>query len=132
MTLKTAEEILTFMGVNLVGNHYVQEDFVSELLKRDKYSSTRVAIYITLPHANPNFVLKSVISIATLKEVIDWHGESIRLVILIALSKEELKNPEFKKLFSLIHYLSQNPHKLDQLCRTNNVLDILSQMSSYE
>ena len=130
--LEKPEDILSFMGKMLVANHYVEEQFVSEVLKRDKYSSTRVAPEITLPHANPNFVCKSTLSIATLKEAVNWNGELIRLVILIAVKKEELKNPEFKKLFSVIHYISQSPELLEKLYQTQNPLEILNILSIYE
>lgn len=130
--LEKPEEILNFMGKMLVANHYVEEQFVSEVLKRDKYSSTRVAPEITLPHANPNFVCKSTLSIATLKEPVNWNGELIRLVILIAVKKEELKNPEFKKLFSVIHYISQSPELMEKLCQIQNPLEILNMLSIYE
>lgn len=132
LNLTEADDILEFMGNNLVANHYVDRQFVSELLSRDKVSSTRVAPLITLPHANPNFVKKSIISIATLKEAVDWHGELISLVILISVTKEDLKNPEFKKLFAVIHYISQSQELLDSLCQTNNVFDILNLLSTYE
>lgn len=130
--LNTPEDILKFMGENLVTNDYVEAQFVSEVLSRDRQSSIRVAPLISLPHANPSFVKQSTISILTLKEPIDWHGEPISLVILIAVKKEQLKNVEFKKLFSVIHYLEQSPEKVHKICQNKHALDILNLLSEYE
>lgn len=131
-SLHTPEAILRFMGENLVTNDYVEAQFVSEVLSRDKQSSIRVAPLISLPHANPSFVKQSTISILTLEEPIDWHGEQISLVILIAVKKEHLKNVEFKKLFSVIHYLEQSPDKVHEICQNKHALDILNLLSEYE
>lgn len=132
LKLTNPEDILTFLGNNLVANGYTEAQFVDELLSRDRVSSTRVAPFITLPHANPNYVKKSIISIASLPQSIDWHGEAISLVIMIAVTKDQLKDKEFKKLFSLIHYIAKDSRLLERLCQTKNVLELLSLLSSYE
>lgn len=132
LMLTKPEDILTFLGNNLVANGYTKALFVDELLSRDRVSSTRVARFITLPHANPNYVKKSIISIASLPQAIDWHGEAISLVIMIAVTNDQLKDTEFKKLFSLIHYISQDSRLLERLCQTKNVLELLSLLSTYE
>lgn len=132
LKLTNPEDILTFLGNNLVANGYTEAQFVDELLSRDRVSSTRVAPFITLPHANPKYVKKSIISIASLPQSIDWHGEAISLVIMIAVTKDQLKDKEFKKLFSLIHYIAKDSRLLERLCQTKNVLELLSLLSSYE
>lgn len=130
--LKTPEEVLRFMGDNLVTNDYVVPQFIKEVIIRDKQASVRVAPLISLPHANPSFVKHSTISILTLKEPIDWHGEQISLVILIAVKKDQLKNGEFKKLFSVIHYLEEIPERVYEICQAQHALDILNLLSIYE
>lgn len=132
LELDNPEAILRFMGNNLLAHDHVEAQFVNELLSRDRFSSTRVAPFITLPHANPKFVKQSMVSIATLKKPIDWHGEMISIVMMISVTKEVLKSSEFKKLFSVIHYISQNPDCFNKICQTQNVLEILSLLSYYE
>ncbi|WEM63112.1 PTS sugar transporter subunit IIA [Streptococcus parauberis] len=70
--------------------------------------------------------------LAYLPQSIDWHGEAISLVIMIAVTKDQLKDKEFKKLFSLIHYIAKDSRLLERLCQTKNVLELLSLLSSYE
>lgn len=132
LDLTQPEEVLTFMGNHLVSNGYVDSQFVTELLARDQFSSTKVAPFITLPHANPEFVKQSMISIATFKRPIDWHNEAIRIVIMISVSKDDLKNAEFKKLFSVIRYVSQSQERMEQICQSHHALEILHLLSTYE
>lgn len=125
-------ELLAFLSHPLVENAYATKDFTRSLIERERRSSTRVAPLIALPHGNPNLVLASTISIATLKEPIDWHGEKVQLVLLLAIHKEELKDPQFKKLFSLIHYLEKSPAVLQTLLEETNPLRLMSTLSEYE
>lgn len=132
LALQEPEEILRFMSAVLVENDYAYPEFIDSVLDRDQHSSTRVASFITLPHGNPFYVKHSTISIATLNEPVIWHGETIRCVLLLAVRKEDLKNAEFKKLFSVIHYLEAHPDKMRQLLHTDQPLEILTLLSSYE
>ncbi|MDT2755447.1 BglG family transcription antiterminator [Enterococcus pseudoavium] len=132
LTLTEPTDILRFMSHVLIENNYVYPEFVDSVLDRDQHSSTRVAALITLPHGNPFYVKNSTISIATMAEPISWHGELISCVLLLAVRKEDLKNSEFKKLFSVIHYLEAHPDKMNQLLRTDQPLEILTLLSNYE
>ncbi|MBO0482570.1 BglG family transcription antiterminator [Candidatus Enterococcus courvalinii] len=132
LDLTDPTEILSFMGNVLVENQYVYPEFIESVLERDRHSSTRVASLVTLPHGNPFYVKHSTISIATMKQPITWHGEQICVVLLLAVKKNDLKHPEFKKLFSVIHYLEKQPERMNQLLQTDHPLEILTLLSSYE
>lgn len=125
-------DILNFMGNVLVEHHYVEPEFIDSVLERDSHSSTRVAPFVTNPHGNPLYVKHSMISIATMKEPVLWHGEQIRIVLLLAIKKNDLKHAEFKKIFSVIHYLEKQPEQMAQLMQSNHPLEILTLLSSYE
>nr|WP_313770276.1 PTS sugar transporter subunit IIA [Enterococcus faecium] len=125
-------DILNFMGNVLVEHHYVEPEFIDSVLERDSHSSTRVAPFVTIPHGNPLYVKHSMISIATMKEPVLWHGEQIRIVLLLAIKKNDLKHAEFKKIFSVIHYLEKQPEQMAQLMQSNHPLEILTLLSSYE
>lgn len=125
-------DILNFMGNVLVEHHYVEPEFVDSVLERDRHASTRVAPFVTIPHGNPLYVKHSMISIATMKEPVLWHGEQIRIVLLLAIKRKDLKHAEFKKIFSVIHYLEKQPEQMAQLMQSNHPLEILTLLSSYE
>lgn len=125
-------DILNFMGNVLVEHHYVEPEFVDSVLERDRHASTRVAPFVTIPHGNPLYVKHSMISIATMKEPVLWHGEQIRIVLLLAIKRKDLKHAEFKKIFSVIHYLEKQPEQMAQLMQSKHPLEILTLLSSYE
>lgn len=128
---QNVQELLTFLGQGLVENNYVNPEFTTSLIERESRSSTRVAPLIALPHGNPALVVSSTISIATLKEPMDWHGEKVQLVLLLAVRNEELKDPQFKKLFSLLQYLERNPAVLKSILEERNPLKLIQRMSEY-
>ncbi|MGD1370162.1 transcription antiterminator BglG, partial [Enterococcus faecium] len=68
----------------------------------------------------------------TMKEPVLWHGEQIRIVLLLAIKRKDLKHAEFKKIFSVIHYLEKQPEQMAQLMQSNHPLEILTLLSSYE
>ncbi|HHQ3556928.1 TPA: hypothetical protein ACSPFU_001766 [Enterococcus faecium] len=43
-----------------------------------------------------------------------------------------MKHAEFKKIFSVIHYLEKQPEQMAQLMQSNHPLEILTLLSSYE
>lgn len=126
------DRLLKKMGDSLTDADYVTKEFTKTVIDREKRSSTQVAPLIALPHGNPAYVKTSTISIATLEKPIDWNGDEIQLVFLLAIKKSELKNSEFKKLFAVIHYLGNNPVKLNQILQSNHALEIMKQLSQYE
>lgn len=132
MAFENVQELLTLLGGPLVENHYVREDFLASLIDRESRSSTRVAPLIAMPHGNPDLVVASTISIATLKQPMDWHGEKVQLVLLLAVRQEELKDKQFKKLFALIHYLERRPELFQQILAETNPLKLIQLMSEYE
>ena len=124
--------LLHFLGEHLVNEGYVASSFVASLIDRESRSSTRVAPFIALPHGNPDLVKLSTISIATLREPMDWHGEKVQLVLLLAVRQEELKDEQFKRLFPLIHYLESNHTVLNHLLSEKNPLNLIQLLSEYE
>jgi len=132
LNLTDTAEILHFMGSVLVEHHYVLPEFIDSIVERDRHSSTRVAPFVTIPHGNPMYVRHSMIAIATMKKPVVWHGEKIQIVMLLAITKNDLKNPEFKKIFSVIHYLEKQPEQMTQLIQSKHPLEILTLLSSYE
>lgn len=132
MDYKNVQELLHFLSEGLIENDYVKPEFTASLIERESRSSTRVAPLIALPHGNPALVVSSTISIATLKEPMDWHGEKVQLVLLLAVRHEELKDPQFKKLFALLHYLERSPDVLQSILDETNPLKLIQQMSEYK
>ena len=84
LDLKTENEVIAFMCGELAKDKIVDENFVDNVIKREKMSTTSFSFGVAIPHAFDLKSHKSVISIAILKNSISWGGYETKLVILLA------------------------------------------------
>lgn len=124
--------LLTTLGNSLIAENLVKSEFLTSLLDREQRASTQVAPLIAIPHGDPRFVKTSTLSIVTLKQPLDWHGEQVQLVFLLAVKSEQLKEPAFKKFFSMVHSLEKNPDHLKQVLNEKNPLELMNLLTRYE
>lgn len=81
----------------------VENDFLQNVLEREKIGSTGIGAGIAIPHARFSGAKKMVISIALLQNPIDFtspDGEGVRLVVMIGAPKEQGK--EYLTLISTL------------------------------
>ena len=113
------EEILMQMGSRLEVAGIVNEDFLPSVLKRESLSSTDFDYSIAIPHPLHPSSKRSMISIAVLREPIQWNHFPVKLVILLALKEEDM---EFMQLF--LRWLGKHldsPDKMMCLLEAKNV-----------
>ena len=113
------EEILMQMGSHLEAAGIVNEDFLPSVMKRESLSSTDFDYSIAIPHPLHPSSNRSMISIAVLREPIQWNHFPVKLVILLALKEEDM---EFMQLF--LRWLGKqldSPDKMMCLLEAKNV-----------
>ena len=113
------EEILMQMGSRLEEAGIVTEDFLDSVMKRESLSSTDFDYSIAIPHPLHPSSNRSMISIAVLREPIQWNHFPVKLVILLALKEEDM---EFMQLF--LRWLGKqldSPDKMMFLLEAKNV-----------
>ena len=113
------EEILQQMGSHLEAAGIVNEDFLPSVMKRESLSSTDFDYSIAIPHPLHPSSNRSMISIAVLREPIQWNHFPVKLVILLALKEEDM---EFMQLF--LRWLGKqldSPDKMMCLLEAKNV-----------
>ena len=113
------EEILMEMGSRLEEAGIVNEDFLPSVMKRESLSSTDFDYSIAIPHPLHPSSNRSMISIAVLREPIQWNHFPVKLVILLALKEEDM---EFMQLF--LRWLGKqldSPDKMMCLLEAKNV-----------
>ncbi len=113
------EEILMQMGSRLEEAGIVTEDFLDSVMKRESLSSTDFDYSIAIPHPLHPSSNRSMISIAVLREPIQWNHFPVKLVILLALKEEDM---EFMQLF--LRWLGKqldSPDKMMCLLEAKNV-----------
>lgn len=105
-TFKSREEVITFLCRNLTEYGYCKPDYTEKVLSREQLSSTSYGNYYAIPHAIQRSALKNAVAVCCLDKPIDWDGNRVRLVLLLAM-KEERDN-SFEELFSqLVKILSE-------------------------
>ncbi|MGL4695573.1 BglG family transcription antiterminator [Enterococcus larvae] len=105
-TFKSREEVITFLCRNLTEQGYCKPDYTEKVLSREQLSSTSYGNYYAIPHAIQRSALKNAVAVCCLDKPVDWGGNRVRLVLLLAM-KEERDN-SFEELFSqLVKILSE-------------------------
>ena len=113
------DELLREMGQHLIQENIVTEEFLNSVLEREKLSSTDFDYALAIPHPLRPESKQSMISIAVLKEPIQWNHFPVKLVILLALKEEDM---EFMQLF--LGWLGKqldSPEKMMSLLEAKNV-----------
>jgi len=104
------DELLREMGHHLIQENIVTKEFLNSVLERENLSSTDFDYALAIPHPLRPESKRSMISIAVLKEPIQWNHFPVKLVILLALKEEDM---EFMQLF--LGWLGK---QLDSLAQT--------------
>ena len=71
-----------------------KEIFLKEILERERAGTTGIGMGVAIPHARTEVVKDIVVSVALLKNPVDFNsldGEKVRIVILVGVSKGESK-----------------------------------------
>ncbi|MGC6768272.1 BglG family transcription antiterminator [Enterococcus sp. LJL128] len=97
-SFKTREEVIRFLCRNLTNLGYCEADYEERVLSREQLSSTSYGNYYAIPHAIQRSALKNAVTVCCLDKPIDWGGNRVRLVLLLALKEE--RDTSFEELFS--------------------------------
>ena len=118
MEAMSKEDALQQLGKLLYQNKYVQEDFIKGLIEREKIGASFLVDGVTIPHADPKYVIKPAIAFGKLKEELDWDGKRIRLVLLLALNENGIG-----VIRELVEFF-ESKDKLDLLLSCNKFSEI--------
>lgn len=107
-------DIIRLMSSKLYEMGYVDEFFEKSVLEREHISPTALGNLVAIPHPlNPN-AKGSCIAIGVLEKPISWGDQSVQLVFLLALNKNEKE--EYSQLFNHLWEIVQNKRLVDDLC----------------
>lgn len=100
------KEIVQKMAEVLKKQGYVLDEktYVSDVWKREEICSTYIGFGIAVPHGKSSAVINNGVCIAKLEHGIVWHPEKqeeTKLVILLAVNREDDKNTHMKILSKL-------------------------------
>lgn len=128
LTLASQAEVLLFLNqqFHLIG--YVTEAFKEAIFEREKLGSTGLSTGVAIPHASPETVLATKAAIITLKKPIKWGETEIRLVVLLAISEEDM--PVAKNMLASIYNILSSQAKIQQLIACESATEIIQILRS--
>lgn len=104
LSCKTPEEIITYLGEELIKKKMTEEGIVETIMDREQVASTSYGNLVAIPHPLEAKSPHTFWTIATLEKPIDWGKHKVQLVCLLHVAddnKEELK-PMYDTLFRFI------------------------------
>lgn len=122
--LKHRFEVVEMLASNLVGKGFAETSFVHSAMLREQTSATAIGGGIAIPHAHPDLVKKSVVSIAVLHEPLEWGSEVVWVVFMLSIAKADQHMT--KSLMQTIASISEKPAAVEHLKKANSVSDILT------
>jgi activator of the mannose operon, transcriptional antiterminator len=111
-------EAIDYIANELCKRGYVESPYGQSAKERETLSSTYIGGGIAIPHGQIQWINQSIIAVARLSSSIDWDGEQVKFVLMIAHRFND--NSQIKKLFQEIALLSEDEQTLKQLstCKT--------------
>ncbi|SFS97866.1 BglG family transcription antiterminator [Marininema halotolerans] len=112
------DQVLRLLADALVQAGFVDHAYVESVLKREHLSSTAIGGGVAIPHGALHHIHHPGIAVATLKEPIQWEGEPIHTIFLLALLPEERDRSQ--RIFRELVDLSADAARLDKLQTLQN------------
>lgn len=82
-----SDTAIKLAGENLVDSGYVEKEYIQGMLERDHSLSVYMGNFIALPHGEyeyKKYIKTSGIVVHIYPQGIDWHGETVKLVVGLA------------------------------------------------
>lgn len=118
-------ELLALMAARMVEKGDVTDGFLDSVLERERATTTSIGRGVAIPHGNMTEINEARVGAAILRNPIDWNGELVDVVFLLAVkmtSKFEIKKT--KQFYRDFLVLAESDENLAVLKRMNSALDI--------
>ena len=86
------ERLLERMAGKLEEKGCVTEQFLQDVRDREERGSTALGFKVAIPHGISGFVKKPAVCVAQSRGTIDWSGEPVSLVFMLALDFEDVES----------------------------------------
>lgn len=124
-SVKGKDELLRLMVSKLVEKGDVNSKYLESVFDREKATTTSIGHGIAIPHGNMMEVNESRIAVAILDRPIEWAGDMVDVVFLLAVkmtSQYEIRRTkQFYKDFLL---LTENEKNMESLKKLNSPLEV--------
>lgn len=106
------EDVIKCITDNLIKKGFARDGIAESAIERECLSYTSFQSIAT-PHANPSYIKKSNISIATLKNPITWGNEKVEVIFFISLEND--KNLELDEIYEVFYDFIDNKKNIDDI-----------------
>lgn len=106
------EDVIKCITDNLIKKGFARDGIAESAIERESLSYTSFQSIAT-PHANPSYIKKSNISIATLKNPITWGNEKVEIIFFISLEND--KNLELDEIYEVFYDFIDNKKNIDDI-----------------
>ncbi|MGI8314859.1 PTS sugar transporter subunit IIA [Halobacillus mangrovi] len=119
------EDAIQYTGALLRDNGYVNEEYIDQMLEREKVTSTFMGNYVAIPHGTEDAkkaVLETGIAVVTVPEGVEFgNGNIVKLLIGIA-----GKGDEHLEILSKIAIVCSEEENIDTILNANSKEEIIS------
>jgi transcriptional antiterminator len=119
---KKQNEVLKFLSNELIKRDCVNKEYYKNLVEREKMTYTSIGNGVAIPHANPELVKKSKISLLTLKEPILWGNEYVDVILMISIAQKDLKEGKF--LFKNLYNAIEDKSFIKEIKTSKEILEV--------
>ena len=99
-------------------NHEIYDEMKKSFFDREKIATTEIGHMVALPHGANGKILKNKIAVGILKNPIHWTLDDVRLVLILAIDKDEIF--DYEKLFSTIYKQVGSVSKVIGICENKS------------
>lgn len=126
--IKTKEEAIAFIATEAnklkISNNRAQTE--SDLWNREKECNTAIGDMIAIPHTKSTSINCPAVLIVKPKDIIDWSGEDVDLIISFLSPKENANNIHLTMLSKISRRLVNQEFK--NTLRESNDIDLIYEM----
>lgn len=123
MDFSTKEEIIQFLGKELLNAGLVNEHFVDSVLERERYSTTSFGNLVAVPHPMDPQVDETFWSVVTLKSPIQWGDKLVQFVCLLNIS-EQNQMEDSKPMYDVLMKLLDNRLLVQKILQCNTYAEL--------
>lgn len=118
LDFNTKEEVIEYMGSQLINQGVIDDEMKKSFFDREKIATTEIGHMVALPHGANGKILKNKIAVGILKNPIHWTLDDVRLVLILAIDKDEIF--DYEKLFSTIYKQVGSVSKVIGICENKS------------
>ena len=110
--------VIRELGRKLMQQGYVKPGFIESVFEREEMGPTCLQGGLAIPHADPQYVNKAGVAVATLVEPVEWWGLQVDLVFLPALRVSD------RQLFASLLKVINDERKIQKIRSADSAQEI--------